>query len=62
MDDSKTYNIIERRADGSFIIAGKEGPYQVEPDYCPELWAAVCAQEGLDAEAEATKYREAIGN
>jgi len=61
MDEKEIYEIIERRADGSFIIAGKEGPYQVEPDYCPELWAAVCTQEGLDAESEAEKYREAIG-
>ena len=59
------YTIIERRADGSFVIEKDvDGlglvEFHVIPDMYPELWAAVCAQEGLDAEAEAAKYRESV--
>jgi len=59
------YKILERRADGSFVIEKEvDGlgivDFHVIPDMYPELWAAVCAQEGLDAETEAAKYREAI--
>lgn len=60
-----TYTIVERRADGSFVIKKEvDGlgivDFHVIPDMYPELWAAVCTQEGLDAEAEAAKYREAV--
>ena len=58
------YTVIERRENGSFVIEKNDSelgliPYHVTPDYCPELWAAVCVQEGLDPEAQAAKYREA---
>lgn len=60
------YTIIECRTDGSFVIEKEvDGlglvPFHVIPDMYPDLWAAVCAQEGLDAENEAEKYREASG-
>lgn len=56
------YEILERRADGSFVIEKQvDGlglvPFHVIPDMYPSLWAAVCAQEELDAEAEAEAYR-----
>lgn len=59
MPETIVYEIIERRENGSFVIAGELGPYHVTPDYCPELWAAVCAQEGIDANEQAAKYLEA---
>ena len=60
------YKILERRADGSFVIEKQvDGlglvEFHVIPDMYPELWAAVCTQEELDAEAEAGKYHEAVG-
>ena len=59
------YTILERRVDGSFVIEKQvDGlgivEFHVIPDMYPDLWAAVCAQEGLDAEVEAAKYRENI--
>lgn len=57
-----TYKIIERRGDGSFVIEKQvDGlglvPFHVIPDMYPGLWAAVCTQEGLNAEVEAEAYR-----
>lgn len=56
------YKILERRADGSFVIEKQvDGlglvPFHVIPDMYPGLWAAVCSQEELDAETEAEAYR-----
>jgi hypothetical protein len=48
--------ILERRIDGSFVITHEGMPYHVTPDYSPELWAEVCAQEELDPEAQAAVY------
>ena len=42
------YEILERRDDGTFVIMQNGEPYHVMPDYCPELFAAVCAQEGIE--------------
>ena len=42
------YEILERRDDGTFVIMQNGEPYHVTPDYCPELFAAVCAQEGIE--------------
>lgn len=53
------YEILETRDDGSFVIQGPDGPFQVTPDYCPELWKAVCAQQGLGSDTQAEKYRAA---
>jgi len=39
------YEIIERRDDGSFVILKDGSPFHVCPEYCPELWAAVKAQD-----------------
>lgn len=55
------YTIIERRGDGSFVIEKDVpgiglSPFHVVPDLYPELWASVCAQEGLDPVAQAEIY------
>ena len=42
------YEIQERRNDGTFVILYEDQPYHVTPEYCPELYAAVCAQEGIE--------------
>ena len=59
------YKILERREDGSFVIEKEvDGlglvEFHVIPDMYPELWSAVCTQEGLNAEVQAEKYREAV--
>lgn len=48
--------ILERRDDGTFVITHNGQPYHVTPDYSPELWAAVCAQEEIDPVAQAEIY------
>ena len=38
------YEIIEIRDDGTYVILKNGEAYQVTPDYCPELYAAVKEQ------------------
>ena len=42
------YEILEQREDGTFVITLNGMPYHVTPSYCPELYAAVCAQLGIE--------------
>lgn len=42
------YEILEQRDDGTFVILKDGMEYHVTPDYCPELYAAVCAQLGIE--------------
>lgn len=52
--------ILESRADGSFVIMRDGIPFHVTPDYSPDLWAAVCAQEGIDPGAQAAIYAASL--
>ena len=45
------YEILETRDDGTFVIMQNGEPYHVTLEYCPELFAAVCAQLGIEPKA-----------
>lgn len=42
------YEILEQREDGTFVIMHNGEPYHVTQEYCPEIFAAVCAQLGIE--------------
>jgi len=42
------YEILDQHEDGTFVIMKDGNPYHVTPDYCPEIYAAVCAQLGIE--------------
>jgi hypothetical protein len=50
MDETQGgYEILEIRDDGSFVIVKDGNPFHVCQEYCPEIWAAVNAQLGIEA-------------
>ena len=53
-DGIMEYEILETRDDGTFVIMKDGNPYHVTPEYCPELYAAVCAQEGIEVPEQTT--------
>ena len=59
-NETSGYEILEKREDGTFVIVKDGAPYHVTPGYCPELWVAVCAQEGADPIAQAEIYAASL--
>lgn len=50
--------IIERRANGSYVIIKNGQPYHVIPNE-PE-WVPVCQQEGVDPDEQAAIYAASL--
>lgn len=43
----ETYDVLEVRDDGSYVILKDGSPYHVCAEYAADIWAAINAQRGI---------------